>query len=474
MNNIEKVSDALQLPPSTGLDAGKPGTLASLPAETVPNGEQHFSDVALRQAYQTLEQRVEERTREIERRRQAAEGVHDVLAILNSNRSLDDVLVYILTRASRLLESSAAVLQRIDFERRLVTIEASVGLIPELLAVRTFPLQDGPASAAIRARQPLVVSHAQRAASSPYKDIGAPLVPPQLQQAMREFHRAFLAVPLIVKDEVYGSLAFYVSDCRTFSAEDIALALAFADQAALAIENAQLRVRAALAAVAAERSRLARDLHDSVTQTLFSASLIAEVLPRLWERNPAEGRRRLEELRQLTRGALAEMRALLIELRPAALTEAPLAELLNHLAEAVTGRARVPVTVSIKGECKLVPETRVALYRIAQEALNNVAKHARASQAVLDLVCGPDGYRLVVSDDGRGFDTTAISAEHLGLDIMRERSDALDATLTIDSHPGQGTHVCVVGRERPQEDLSRLQKVLTQNYNGVIGHCIGS
>jgi signal transduction histidine kinase len=453
MHDIQRMSDGFQPPAPSGLDAGRPCIIPSLPAETMPSGEQQFSGIALRQAYQMLEQRVEERTREIERRRLVAEGVHDVLAILNSSRSLDDVLVYILTRASRLLEASAGVLHHMDFERRLITIEASVGLIPELLAVRTFPLQDGPASDKIRARQPLVVSHAHRAPSSLYKDIGAPLVPPELQQAMRELHRAFLAVPLVVKDEVYGSLAFYVADSRAFSPEDIELALAFADQAALAIENAQLRVRAAQAAVAAERSRLARDLHDSVTQTLFSASLIAEVLPRLWERSPAEGRRRLEELRQLTRGALAEMRTLLIELRPAALTEAPLAELLKQLAEAVTGRARVPVTVNITGECKLVPETRVALYRIAQEALNNVAKHSSASQAVLELACEPDGCRMVVCDDGRGFDATAISADHLGLDIMRERADAIGATLTIDSHPGQGTHVCVVGRECAQEDI---------------------
>ena len=100
-----------------------------------------------------------------------------------------------------------------------------------------------------------------------------------------------------------------------------------------------------------ERIRLARDLHDAVSQTLFSTSLIAEVLPRLWERNKDEGLKKLEEVRQLTRGALAEMRTLLFELRPAALADAELSDLLRQLAESVIGRARVPVTLEVEGTC---------------------------------------------------------------------------------------------------------------------------
>src|SRR4030095_5224364 len=112
-----------------------------------------------------------------------------------------------------------------------------------------------------------------------------------------------------------------------FSAEEVALAVTFADQTVLAVENAQLRTQVEQAAVAAERSRLARDLHDSVTQNLFSASLIAEVLPRLWESQHNEGQQRLGELRQLTKGALAEMRTLLLELRPDRLIQVELSEL---------------------------------------------------------------------------------------------------------------------------------------------------
>jgi signal transduction histidine kinase len=192
-----------------------------------------------------------------------------------------------------------------------------------------------------------------------------------------------------------------------------------------------------------------------VTQTLFSASLIADVLPRIWERDPDAGWSRLEEVRQLTRGALAEMRTLLLELRPTALVEAEMDELLRQLAEATTGRARVPVAVEVVGECSLPPDVKVALYRIAQEALNNVAKHAGASQATVSLRCEtltpPDRGRsgkvrveLCISDDGRGFDPNCVPPDHLGLGIMRERVEAVGATLSVKSEIGRGTEVKAV------------------------------
>jgi signal transduction histidine kinase len=194
-------------------------------------------------------------------------------------------------------------------------------------------------------------------------------------------------------------------------------------------------------AVAAERSRLARDLHDAVTQTLFSASLIAKALPDVWERYPDEGRRGLQDLRQLTRGALAEMRTLLLELRPAALTEAQLDELFSQLTEAMTSRTLVPIALTVEGDCDLPSEVHVALYRIAQEALNNSAKHARASQVAVTLICQPAQVVLSISDNGSGFDPNSISSDHLGVSIMHERAKTIGATLNIESQPGHGTQV---------------------------------
>jgi PAS domain S-box-containing protein len=204
-------------------------------------------------------------------------------------------------------------------------------------------------------------------------------------------------------------------------------------------------------AAVAERTRLARDLHDAVSQTLFSASLIADVLPRIWEKDAGEGRRRLEEVRQLTRGALAEMRTLLFELRPAALADAELADLLRQLAESVTGRARVPVSTRMEGQCRLEADTKIAIYRIAQEALNNVAKHSGAVQAQVVLICTPGRVEMHIQDNGRGFDVSEAGGKSLGLGIMRERASAIGASLDIHSDPGQGTEVVVRWQSSSEE-----------------------
>jgi ligand-binding sensor domain-containing protein/signal transduction histidine kinase len=208
-------------------------------------------------------------------------------------------------------------------------------------------------------------------------------------------------------------------------------------------------------AVTAERGRLARELHDAVTQTLFSASLVAEALPNSWERDRQEGRQLLQDLRQLSRGALAEMRTLLLELRPAALVETSMEDLLRQLAEAAMGREGFPITVTVEGDCSLPPDVHVALYRITQEALHNVAKHARASRTTVSLVCarspsptndesGSRTVTLSIGDDGRGFDPEQIPPERLGLGIMRERADAIGAELRIQSERECGTEITVV------------------------------
>jgi signal transduction histidine kinase len=263
----------------------------------------------------------------------------------------------------------------------------------------------------------------------------------ELSGNLKQGYRAQLTVPIRAKGEVYGGLVLFYTNPHSFSSEDIEVAITVGEQIALVIENARLRTQVEHAAVAAERNRLARDLHDSVTQTLFSASLIAEVLPRLWERNPEEGRRRLAELRESTRGALAEMRTLLLELRPATLTEVDLNDLLRLLAEAITARARIPVTLRIDGEHEIPPDVKLATYRVAQEALNNVAKHARAHHASVTLNRLSTSIELMIVDDGCGFTFEKIAPDHLGLSIMRERADSIGAVLTIQNQPDQGTVV---------------------------------
>jgi PAS domain S-box-containing protein len=212
-------------------------------------------------------------------------------------------------------------------------------------------------------------------------------------------------------------------------------------------QTQQARQQAALE----ERTRLARDLHDAVSQTLFSASLISEVVPKLWERDENEGKKRLEEVRQLTRSALTEMRTLLLELRPDSLKEAEIDFLLNQLANSITGRSRVPISVSVTGRCDVPVEVKIGLYRIAQESLNNVAKHANAQSANVSLVCRGERVTLLVTDDGKGFDASAAPPNSLGLGIMKERARDIGATLTIKSRKGEGTTVKAVWNNRPGE-----------------------
>jgi signal transduction histidine kinase/streptogramin lyase len=216
-----------------------------------------------------------------------------------------------------------------------------------------------------------------------------------------------------------------------------------------------LAEKAAQEAVTLERNRLARDLHDAVTQTLFSASLIAEVLPDIWNMSQAEGWKRLEELRQLTRGALAEMRTLLMELRPTALTEIPLPDLLRQLCESLIGRARLPIELCVEGTRRLPPDLQLCLYRITQEALNNIVKHAKATQAFVTLKMD-EKVTLTIVDNGSGFDPGRVPPDHLGLKIMCERAQALGAEISIYSEAGKGTQVFVSWA--PQEDRGTNEK----------------
>ena len=201
-----------------------------------------------------------------------------------------------------------------------------------------------------------------------------------------------------------------------------------------------------------ERQRIAQNLHDAVNQSLFSASLIAEVLPRLWERDREDGRKSLEDLRRLTRGAMAEMRGLLTELRPLVLTDSDLGDLLRQLGDALTGRTNISVQVTVSGEGCLSAEPQVVFYRICQEALHNIAKHAGADRVDIVLRYGVSAVTLSIRDNGRGFDPAVTPAGHYGLGMMSERAEKIGAALTVASQPGQGAEIAIRWQEQPVEE----------------------
>lgn len=257
--------------------------------------------------------------------------------------------------------------------------------------------------------------------------------------------QAWMWIPLAVEGDLIGGIAVAHAKPDHFTAHQANLALTVANQAAITMVNAKLYEQAQTAATLEERQRLAQSLHDAVNQSLFSANLIAEVLPRLWERAPDQGRQSLEDLRRLIRGAMAEMRGLLVELRPLVLIDADLEDLLRQLADALTGRTDTPVLITVSGESCLLPSVvQVTLYRLCQEALNNVAKHAKAQQVTIKLHYEAHAVNLQIRDDGCGFDTTSQTVYgHHGLSMMYERARKIGATLALISHLGSGTDISI-------------------------------
>ncbi len=208
-----------------------------------------------------------------------------------------------------------------------------------------------------------------------------------------------------------------------------------------AIQHARLYEQAQRLAALEERQRLARDLHDAVSQTLFSASVITQSIGRQWERTPEKVPAMLEQLERLIQGALAEMRGLLLELRPADLEQASLADLLRQLVDAAAGRTQTRFSLAVAGHRGLPADVKIALYRMTQEALNNVLKHAEAGHVRVELVCGAGRVSLDIVDDGRGFDTGQVGPGHLGLKMMRERAEASGIAVSVTSSQGAGTRI---------------------------------
>ena len=282
-----------------------------------------------------------------------------------------------------------------------------------------------------------------------------PGLPAELQdQAAADGVGSVLATPLTGTSGPAGALVIVRgADGGSFSTEERQLATIVGDALAAVIEIDRLHREETRQAAAEERQALARDLHDAVTQSIYSASLIAEALPALWERDPDEGRQNLERLRRLTRAALAEMRTLLFELRPAALETAPLDSLLERLGDALAGQMQIEVNVVVD-DVDLPADVRIAFYRVTQEAFSNIAKHARATAMTARVLAVDGGATLTVSDDGRGFDPASVpSGGHMGLHIMRERLERIAGTLEVDSAPGEGTTISAAWLQPASDEL---------------------
>jgi signal transduction histidine kinase len=393
-----------------------------------------------------MEQRNEERAREIERRQQVAEGLRDILAILNSNRSLQEILEYIVAQSGQLLDSDASLIYRFEQDRQKMVMEAEYGLPPDYKGLKSdlaYPTQI--AQAALN-HQPAAISDLQTyTASGLGENPGLAAFHREWFETAAQHFRSALGVPLAVRGELYGELVFYYCERREFSSEDFRLAVSIGDYAVLAIENARLRAQAEQVAVVKERERLARELHDSVTQSLYSLTLLSEAGRRLVK---AKDLKRVEEvlirLGGVSQQALKEMRLLVYELRPLVLKREGLVGALQHRLDAVEKRAGIEARLLTEGEIKLPMAVEQELYHIAQEALNNALKHAEASNVTVRIEVKGDRVELEVVDDGKGLNLDTASVDGgLGLISMQERAEKMGGTLEILSSPDKGTSVKV-------------------------------
>lgn len=382
---------------------------------------------------------------EAEQRRKVAESLVEVFTVLNSSGTNQEIFDFLTRRSCELLSADASLLYRID--DGLVSQLSHYNLPEAIAALKTGEFYSGEKNQELIQRQPVLITD-----TGQY--LGELLENPDLKdfqrfwyKAILENFKAYLGIPLVVGEKLFGGLVFYYRQRRAYRNEDIQVGKVMGGYVSLAIENAMLRTQTAEIAAHSERNRLARDLHDAVSQTLFSASLMAEVLPKLWERNPDAGREKLDELRLLTRGALSEMRTLLLELRPSTLSDMDLGDLYRHLANAFTGRNRLMVELNLDGQADPPPAVKEVFYRVAQEALNNISKHAGATRVEVNLTRANDQASLKVEDNGRGFKIKSISPQSMGLKIMQERADTIGARLLVRSSLKNGTCIDLTWKE---------------------------
>lgn len=252
--------------------------------------------------------------------------------------------------------------------------------------------------------------------------------------------QALACIPLFISGKIGGVIEIAYAQPHAFDQQEYGLLGAIADQCAQAIDRIRLYKKEQELVVHEERNRLARELHDAVSQALFSANVIAEALPLLWKQSPEKSFGRLQQLHKLTTGALAEMRTLLLELRPENVVKTKLDDLITQLANATQSRRQIDISLRFVGKQLLPEEVHHAIYRITQEALNNAVKHSHAANIKVSLKQTAAYTALVIADNGQGFTTETIKAG-FGVSFMHERAANIGALLSIKSDTASGTRV---------------------------------
>lgn len=365
-------------------------------------------------------------------RRQQADTLLQVAAVVSSSLELNEVLPSILDQLCRVISCTNATIQLLQEGALHIVAAEGAGLGPGVPFEPTYPHWH-----VITQEETLNLDQAHAA-----------------YPAFSHAH-GWLGAPLWVGEEVVGLIALERALPEGYTEEDVRLITGFADLTGLALENARLYRQAEQLAVIRERQRLARELHDSVTQSLYSLTLLTEAARRLARSGDlARVEEALTRLSEIDQQALKEMRLLVYELRPLALKHVGLVGALQQRLDTVEKRAGVETHLLLEGVMVFPEQMEEELYRIAQEALNNALKHAAATVITVRIRTdeapppGEAAIALTITDNGKGFnldETTAAASGGdtggIGLDSMRERAEKLGGALTVHSAPGKGTTV---------------------------------
>lgn len=361
-----------------------------------------------------------------------AEALLDTVLAINSSLALDQVLDRILSNVGKIVtyeyvsillveagQAKVAGMQHRTQRRTIISTKGEKFSIGGNSYLRTM----------FETRESLIIPEMEHA-------------PSWILESVPAVSGAFLGAPIIVEDEVIGFLCVFNTRKEFFAPLHAQQLIMFANQAGIAINNARLYEQAQSAAVLRERQRMAQELHDSVNQDLFAASTYADLLPRAIGRKPEVVARYTSDISRLIRGAVAQMRMILVELHPDTLTTTGLAVLIQQLCDVFTRQTGVSVDFRASNKQTVLEEPmQVAVYRIVQEALHNINKHANATQVKVILRLTEWQLCLIIEDNGAGFDQAAITEMQFGLSGMQERAQSIHADLLIDSKIGQGTKI---------------------------------
>ncbi len=373
----------------------------------------------------------------MERRRQVADGLRDIVAVLNSNQSLEDILSHITEQACRLLHADASAIFRIQNDQGHLSLQASYGLPDEYAHGLHLPPEamsgvdggDDRSGGGIDLKDYLLDGHAamptvlHMLARSPSFLPARPMTLMKTSPYLPPLrYQAVFSVPLVIKEEVYGNLTLYYREPRKFSAEEIELASTVGDQTALAIENARLRTQVERTAIAPNAAASPATCTFCDANPIFRHANCGGLTAAVGAQPP---RKRKTPRRTAPVDAhLAEMRTLLLELRPATLIEVELTDMLRQLTEAITGRAAYPLHSRCTGTAPCRRTSR-SPSTTSHKRPSTTSPSTPAGNAAVTLKRRPDRAHLTVKDDGRGFVIDKVTPEHLGLTIMHERAEAI-------------------------------------------------